>query len=150
MVEVTERHWVVGLADSRIAPPLVQAYLETRYHAGDLLLQVGQENGPLRTTHGQHGVASSVFITAWNPYSQTLAGEDNQNAQEELRRVVRDHSWQSIEGYGQHPSNGWPAEPSLLVFGPDLEEASLLGRQFGQNAVVWTGEGAVPKLVLLQ
>lgn len=150
MAEVTKGQWVVGLGESRIAPPLLQAYLETRYRAGDLLLQVGQENEPLRTTHGLYGVASSVFITAWNPYSQTLAEEDNRKAQEELRRVVRDHSWESLEGYGQHPSNGWPVEPSLLVFGPDLEEARLLGRQFGQNAVVWTGESAVPRLVLLE
>lgn len=150
MAELTERPWVVGLGESRIAPRLVQAYLETHYHAGEVLLQVGQENGLLRMVHGLHGVASSLFITAWNPYSQTLAEEDNQKAQEKLRSVVRDRGWQSLEGHGQHPSNGWPAEPSLLVLGPDLEEANLLGRQFGQNAVVWSGEDAMPQLVLLQ
>ncbi len=56
----------------------------------------------------------------------------------------------AIEGEGEGPDGAWPAEKSLFVFGVDLETARMLGVRYRQNAVVWVGEDAVPKLVLLR
>jgi hypothetical protein len=55
-----------------------------------------------------------------------------------------------LDGIGQHPDNGWPGEDSLLALGVSLADALLLGRRFGQDAVVWAGADAVPRLMLLR
>lgn len=51
------------------------------------------------------------------------------------------------EGRGEDPS--WPAEASFLVLGVGRQEASDLGRKYGQNAIVWVGSDGLPELVLL-
>jgi len=56
----------------------------------------------------------------------------------------------TIEGEGVGPDQAWPAEKSLFVFGVDLETARMPGVRYRQNAVVWAGEDAIPKLVLLR
>ena len=43
----------------------------------------------------------------------------------------------------------WESEDSFLVLGISLEGAQELGAAYGQNAIVWCGEDAIPKLVLL-
>lgn len=55
-----------------------------------------------------------------------------------------------VEGAGEDPDGRWPAEPSYLVLGMDLEAARELGRRYGQNAIVWAGADAVPELLLLR
>ena len=56
---------------------------------------------------------------------------------------------QLIEGIGIDPSGEWPAEKSFLALGLDLETSRALGREFGQNAIVWAGADAIPRLILL-
>ncbi len=56
---------------------------------------------------------------------------------------------QIIEGMGIDPSGKWPAEKSFLALGLDLETSRALGREFGQNAIVWAGADAIPRLILL-
>lgn len=55
-----------------------------------------------------------------------------------------------IEGEGLDSSGKWPAEKSFLALGLDLETSSALGREFGQNAIVWAGVDAIPRLILLR
>ena len=70
--------------------------------------------------------------------------------QQALAQDVAEMGLRSIAAAGEHPANGWPAEPSFLVPGLPLEDARLLGEKFGQNAVVWSGANGVPRLVLLR
>ncbi|SHL69343.1 Protein of unknown function [Nitrosospira sp. Nsp11] len=55
-----------------------------------------------------------------------------------------------IEGEGFDPCGKWPAEKSFLALGLDLKESSALGKEFGQNAIVWAGADAIPRLILLR
>jgi len=55
-----------------------------------------------------------------------------------------------LEGIGQHPANDWDGEASFLVFGLSLNDATTLCTQFEQNAFVWSGADAVPRLILLR
>jgi hypothetical protein len=55
-----------------------------------------------------------------------------------------------VEGVGNDPSNIWPGERSFLVLGLVPEAAKSLGAQFGQNAIVWSGADAIPRLILLR
>jgi hypothetical protein len=55
-----------------------------------------------------------------------------------------------IKGAGSDPSGGWPPEESFLVLGLGLEAARTLGREFHQNALLWTDHDAIPRLILLR
>ncbi|MBI0412378.1 MAG: DUF3293 domain-containing protein, partial [Nitrosospira sp.] len=41
-------------------------------------------------------------------------------------------------------------EKGFLAVGVDLVTAQRLGDQYGQNAILWADEDAVPRLVLLR
>lgn len=132
---------------------LQRAYRETEYQVQVdpvLVLRVGHGQPELMSLHARHAVSSSAFITACNPYSQTLDLQDNATRQAMLAQELTFRSLAFLPGLGVHPSGLWPAEPSFLVFGIDLAAAKALGQRFEQNAVVWTGTDGVPQLVLLR
>ncbi len=136
-----------------IAESLIQAYIETDYvvHTQPAItLRVNEQSPQMMKLHKQHRVACSAFITAFNPYSQSCTPEVNLSRQQELMSELKVRSLKFIEGVGQHPSNAWSGEPSLLVLGLSLEAAKILGRRFEQNALVWIGTDGVPELVLLR
>ena len=136
-----------------IAESLIQAYIETDYvvHTQPAItLRVNEQSPQMMKLHKQHRVACSAFITAFNPYSQSCTPEVNLSRQQELISELKVRSLKFIEGVGQHPSNAWSGEPSLLVLGLSLEAAKILGSRFEQNALVWIGTDGVPDLVLLR
>lgn len=136
-----------------IDPTVVAAYRETEYRVQwdpPLVLLVGTRNPGLRSLHERHGVASSAFITAFNPYSRELDAAENASRQARLAAELSRRSLAHIPGLGQHPSNGWPGEPSFLVLGLDLEAAKAVGIRWEQNAIVWTGADGVPELLILR
>ncbi|WP_316152572.1 DUF3293 domain-containing protein [Cupriavidus sp. BIC8F] len=138
---------------SAIDAATLQAYRETHYRVlGDLpmILRVDQPSAPLAALHRALGVASSAFITAANPFSLRCDDDANARRQQALAQDVARMGLRAIEAAGEHPANGWPAEPSFLVPGLSLEDARALGERYGQNAVVWSGADAVPRLVLLR
>ena len=140
-------------SDSVIDRDTVQAYLETDYRVlGDpvFTLNVGHESPALAALHKAHRVESSAFITACNPFSQSLDVPANEGRQKALAGELKFRSLPFVDGAGQHPSNQWPAEPSFLVLGVSREAAKALGVRHGQNAIVWCGPDAVPELVLLR
>ncbi len=139
-------------SNSAIDRDTIQAYLETEYHVhGDapITLKIGLAAPMLIALHDAHGAESSAFITACNPFSQTLDPEVNKERQAALVAELNDQGLEFIAGIGQHPSTGW-AEPSFLVLAANREMASALGVRHGQNAIVWCGADGVPELVLLR
>jgi hypothetical protein len=46
------------------------------------------------------------------------------------------------------PTGRWPDEHGYLVLGRTMRTVKALGVTFGQNAGLWMGKDAVPKLVL--
>ncbi|SMG07390.1 DUF3293 domain-containing protein [Paraburkholderia susongensis] len=139
-------------AHSNIDPATIKAYRETNYCVeGDMpiTLQVDQKNDALSTLHKAMGVESSVFITAWNPYSRKCDDETNAGLQKKLIDELTTRGLRFVNGVGRHPASDW-AEPSFLVLGISLEAAKRLGKQYEQNAIVWCGVDAVPQLVLLR
>jgi hypothetical protein len=89
----------------------------------------------------------AAFITAWNPFSQQLSEQENKDRQQELKAKLKTRGLAFVDGIGQHPSNEWPGEPSLLIFNLNRESAKVLAAQYEQHAFVWSGETAVPELV---
>ena len=137
---------------SNIDAATIQAYRETHFcveSGPPITLQVGQKNEALAALHGDKGVASSAFITAWNPYSKRCSDEDNAKRKDVLSHELRQLGLKFVDGLGQHPTDQW-GEPSFLVLGISLEAAKALGERYEQNAIVWCGAEAVPELVLLR
>ncbi|SFD85453.1 DUF3293 domain-containing protein [Nitrosomonas sp. Nm166] len=91
-----------------------------------------------------------AIISAYNPYSQQLSNEENLAAHELLRNSLLDYSYPMIESLNNDPANRWPTEKSFFVLGLNLNIVKLLGQQFDQNAIVWIGNDAIPRLILLR
>jgi len=141
------------LSDSIIDADTVQAYRETEYrvHAGEpFVLRIGEANSILAETHKHHRADSSAYISACNPFSRLLDDEANAERHAALGRELGLRSLAFIEGIGKHPADPWQGEASFLVLGLSLEAAKTLGTRLEQNAIVWTGNDAVPQLILLR
>ncbi len=139
--------------DSVIDTATCQAYRETHYvvHGSTpLTLQVGIANPALAVLYKAQRIDACAFITACNPFSQLLEAAVNAERQEALQRELRQRSLKFIDGIGQHPSNLWLGEASLLVLGLSLEASKVLGARYEQNAIIWCGPDAIPQLVLLR
>lgn len=146
-------HKTRGGVPTAIARDVIEAYLETEYRVGgDLpcVLKIGEHSATLAALHRQHGAHCSAFVTAWNPYSEADSPARNVERQQALMTALAQRGLTGVPGIGQHPDNGWPGEESLLVPGLGLDDACALGMRFGQNALVWSAEDAVPQLILLR
>ncbi len=139
---------------SEIPANLIASYRAADYRAGSgsaaISLRIDQYSESLAQLLAASGQQCAVFITACNPGSQPQSPAANRAAHALLREELSRHTDQIIEGTGSDPSGAWPPEPSLLALGVDLTTAQVLGRQFGQNAVVWAGADAIPRLMLLR
>ena len=138
---------------SEISAETIQAYLETEYSVQGtpgFVLRVGQPSQMLLAEHRGQAVKCSAYLTACNPYSIQNDEQTNSAFQAELEQIVLQRGLNLVSGIGQHPSNEWPGEESFLIFGLTLEDASNLGRQFGQNAIIWNGDDGIPQLILLR
>lgn len=142
------------LNDPMITQQLHQAYLETHYSVNAattrLVLRIGQRCAGLAEIHAAAGVTCSAYLTAFNPYSRQLETPQNHARQLQLQEQLARKGINTLTGYGQHPSNDWPAEESVLALGLGRDAAAAVGRQWEQNAIVWSGPDAVPQLVLLR
>lgn len=138
---------------SAIDPETIRAYERTHYvvaDESDLILRVGQFSPGLAALHARHGCSTSAFLTACNPYSRPMDAATNQARQQQLARELQAQGWTFRDGEGQDPHGAWTAEASFLVLGLDRETASGLAHRFEQNAYLWIGADAIPRLVLLR
>lgn len=143
----------VAMTPSQIDPATLQAYRETHYRVRapePFVLQVGVPSPQLAALHAHHGVQSSAYVTACNPFSEQVSDELNAAHMATLTLEVLLARLPHLPGEGMHPSGTWPAEPSLLVLGIDLAAARALGARYRQNAIVFCGADAVPRLELLR
>jgi len=141
------------LTHSAIDAATVQAYRETEYRVlGSMpaVLRVGARCAGLEALHRAHGSTCSAFVTACNPSGRIVAEDINARRQRALAAEISRRGLAAIPGIGVHPAGGWPGEPSFLVPGLARQAAGELGRLFEQNALIWSGEDAVPQLLLLR
>ena len=140
-------------APSNIHPQMIQAYLETEYRVlggSPLTLRPDYFSPELAMLHQALAVDCSAFITAYNACSRPTEAAVNRQQQVRLAGVLAARGLLTIDAQGVHPAGRWPGEPSLLVPGMSLEDARRVGAQFEQNAIVWSGADAIPRLILLR
>lgn len=137
---------------AELSPALLIAYRSADYIVEarePFVLNIDQYSTALATLYSAHNSLTAAFITACNPASQVLPAEDNAARQQVLQQVLQDLGLHCLPGRGEDPAGQWPGEDSFLVLGIEKETACGLGRQFGQNAIVFCNSDAVPQLVLL-
>lgn len=144
----------VGGSEPQISQALIQAYLGTAYSAqtavGGITLKIGVRSDEIVRLFAASGADRAAFITAENPYSEPQTPAKNAERQRRLGDELTALGFTHFPGDGQGEDTSWPAEASFLVLGMGKEEASDLGRKYGQNAMVWIGADGVPELVLLR
>ena len=154
----------LGMTRPEISAELVAAYRATEYRVRPaagfgtspdcaFILRIDRYSAPLSQLFSASGHRCAAFITACNPFSLPRSSEANHAACARLRdALIRHipHPEEIIEGEGGDPSGIWPGEESFLVLGLNLETSRALGRKFEQNAIVWAGPDAIPRLILLR
>ena len=131
----------------------LQAYRETEFrvaHEPPFVLRIDRQSGDLAAVYRQYRVRCAAYVTAANPLGAATDNDINEQRNGSLAADIRGRGLTMIEGVGQHPAGDWPGESSFLVLGLDLEAAKALGRKHAQNAIVWCGDDAVARLVLLR
>jgi len=133
------------------SPRLETAYRETSFIAYTLQhtirIRVGEKNPVLDSLLSESGIQRWAYITACNPGSVRLAASENFARQHELCREIQARGFTMFSGEGRSDFPEWPPEPSILVLGIDREQAIEIGRQYGQNAIVYGEQGSSVELV---
>ena len=138
--------------NSHLDPALIAAFAATDFHVfatPPFVLRCGEVSLHLAAMFEETGTKCAAYITAWNPDGQPAEPAFNFLRQHELHASVAGAGYHCYEGEGRERDGNWPPEPSLLVLGIKRLDATRMGRQFGQAAIVWIGTDALPELVLL-
>ncbi len=133
-----------------ITEELLIAYTSTDFivhHAPPFTLKIGEPTPALLHLFDKTNAVCAAFITAYNPFSESLPEYKNKELQAQLEADLKKRNLQFIDGIGQHPSGDWPGEPSVLVLDLDLAAATVLAKYYQQNAFVWCGKDGVPQLI---
>ncbi len=142
------------MAQSEIPAEKIEAYRKTDYRFGEapdaVILRVDLPSEELARLYASSGFTCGAFVTAYNPYGTAQGIEANEAAHARLGTELRALSESVIEGAGADASGRWPEEKSYFALGIDLEAASTLGKRYRQDAIIWAGGDAVPKLILLR
>ncbi|HLV60176.1 MAG TPA: DUF3293 domain-containing protein [Fredinandcohnia sp.] len=128
------------------------AYRATTYVAQDgettLEIRVGAKTPALDERLRARGAREWAYITAYNPRSIPLSPAANEAAQARLEMELEARGVAFLRG-ASRPDDGSAPEASVLAFLPH-EEAILLGRAFGQNAIVVGALGGPAELLWLE
>ena len=138
------------MTNDTLSAELLQAFTETDYivhHAPPFTMNIGKPCPELQKLMADRNALGAAFITAWNPFSQKLSDTENEDRQQELKASLKNRSLTFIDGIGQHPSNSWPGEPSVLILGLNREGAKALAGHYEQHAFIWIDQAAVPELL---
>ena len=116
---------------------LLELYKKTKYIIPELEIQIGIDklNSSIDKELAKTKKLSWAFISPFNPFSKEVSDEENEQYFERLKEQVSTNYAKYFIGYGQG-QEGWKDEKSILIIGISETQATKLGQQFGQNAIV--------------
>lgn len=123
------------------------AYRGTTYRVGKLELRIGEQHPWLDHLLANRGLVHYAYLTAANPASRPLPAAENAQRMDALEEELSGFVF--LRGAAHADDGAWEPEPSLLVLGLSLEDASEIGRRYGQNAILVGMRGGSPTLVWL-
>ncbi len=130
---------------------LHQAYRATDYivHAtSHFTLRIDDPSAACDALLAAYGADGAAFLTAWNPFSQSLPDAVNHAAQARLAADLTPVSTAILTGEGKGRIGNWPPEPSLFAIGITEADATRLAQACRQNAYVWIARGQPARLVI--
>lgn len=130
---------------SRTALDLAFRQTTYRVHAptGTIDLRIGEQPDAL-SGH------SWAFLTAYNPLPRNLEDAENQRRQQTFLAQLQNEGRTFYLGEGRSDDGSWPPEPSFLVLGVTLEQATALAATYEQLAFVYGARGGLAELVWTQ
>lgn len=133
----------------RVSAAVRQAYGDARYglqfRRRWLPVRVGERHRAMEHALRQVRATQGCLLTAFNPASRRLAPRQNAARNRRLRKVLAGQGWRWLRGVSD--GEGWPPEPGFWVLQMSPAAGRVLGRRFGQAAVLWGGIGQAPKLI---
>jgi len=135
-----------------LRPHLAEAYrraLYVVYGAPDLVIRIGERNAALDALLDEDGADTAAYLTAANPNGELQDETASDLSCAALHQALADAGYSCYLGEGRDPAGGWPAEPSVLAVGISRREATVIGRSYEQNAIVFIERGSAPELVVL-
>jgi len=115
----------------------------------ELILRIGEPSPRLDALLEEAGADSAAYISAANPRGERRPEAENKASHSVLKDLVAASGYPYFPGEGRDPEGRWAPEPSFLVLGIYRDNAELMGRLFGQNAIVFVDKGEAPRLVPL-
>ncbi|MAC14088.1 MAG: hypothetical protein CL539_05330 [Alcanivorax sp.] len=135
-----------------ITPELIAAYKSTDFEVqtpeARIVLKADQTNPEFDKFLQGRGIATSVIITAWNPWSEPRSREENEENQCIMEGQLRNAGFILLPSAGVDPTGDWEPEQSCCALGMTEEEGILWGVRFQQNAVITHEKGKPSKLCL--
>ena len=130
---------------------LIQAYSSARYVICSdplITLRVNEVSVELANLMITKAFCKAAFITAFNPFREILSADENDLRHKLLVEKINRLGLAAYDGFGSDESGEWPAEKSLLILDIKMSEAIKLVKDFGQNAILWIEEDAIPRLII--
>lgn len=90
-----------------------------------------------------------AFISASNPFSVETSDEDNKQSFKRLEDLVTANYLKHYVGFGQG-QDGWADEKSIFIVGISEKEATELGKELGQNAIIIGAKGSKARVKWVQ
>ena len=128
---------------------LLEAYKNTKYKVfqHDIVIEIDIINDKLKELLNKYNSTDWAFITAFNPYSKALNQDENIDRHNELKELT--NSYIIFEGHGVGEDPTWEPELSLFIIGISKGDASKIGKEFEQNAIVYGEVNNPPELLIL-
>ena len=128
-------------SEKKIHPSLVKAYRKTLYCSfidGEIVqLEVGKVSNNLAILLKQRNISTASFLTAYNPFSNSLTFSENEKLQNQLIDDVKSLGLHYFDGEGRDLDEKWQTEKSILVLGISQQQSEILADRYSQNAFVW-------------
>jgi hypothetical protein len=141
------------MAASKIPLDTLKAYRHAAYrvlHLKPFELNIGGVSQSLLGLYNRRNFSTSAFLTAYNPQGVLCSNSKNKAAQSNLVDYLIKRSVDFIDGISIDKKGRWPNENSVLALDVTIEDATMIGLNYNQNAFVWMGEDAKPELILLR
>lgn len=133
---------------------LTEAYLRTEYafvwKGKWVSMSIGRKSQGLASCLRAESASSAAVITAFNPRSVSKLPTENDARHADLIASIQAVGGKYFDAEGRDPSAQWPPERSVLLLDASFARAADLADRFEQNAFVFAGPDAVPRLVFGQ
>ena len=116
-----------------------EVYGDAVYYASDNIKDLAFTLSKQATGADLFGGRAFTLVTAQNPQSTPLSDEENRGRNERLEQHLLKQGYDFGPSLGKSTDGNWE-EAGFTIFDLSLEDALVLGSQFGQHAVVY-GKG---------